>query len=95
MVAGAEAPQFGRSVGLALVYLLAAAAQTALVPNTDVGVLGMLVGNTSLILLALHGLYRLARTSTFVAFAVQLGLVVVGFGVLELIDSLLGSVAAA
>ncbi|MCA8948848.1 MAG: hypothetical protein KDE27_05055, partial [Planctomycetes bacterium] len=95
VVAGAESAAFGRSLGLALVYLVAALGQTALVPNGDFAVFSMLIGNTAMALFSLRGLFGLARSSTFVALAVQLGFLTLAWGVLELISSLLGSVAAA
>ncbi|MCR9243464.1 MAG: hypothetical protein NXI31_00425 [bacterium] len=95
VVAGAENPHFARSLGLACCGMVMAFLQFAMVPGNDFGVFAMLIGNTALALFTTRLAFGLARSSTFVAFAVQLGLAVVVFGVLELVTTLLGSVAVA
>lgn len=92
-VAGAETPGAGRSTGLAAWYLLSGLLQLAMVPVNDLTVVLMLLGNTSLALFWLRSLYGLSRLAAVIALAVQLGFVVLGYGVLELVSAILGSVA--
>lgn len=92
VIAGAETASFGRSMGLAVVYLVAAFGQVALVPSTDVAVFSMLFGNSAVVMFALRALFGLPRGNAFVAFAVQAGFSAVAFGILQLVDSLLRSV---
>ena len=60
----------------------------------DFSVALMLLGNTATTLFALHALFGLTRWWALVALMVQLGCAVIGFGVLELVDAVLGSVGA-
>lgn len=94
-VAGAEHPSVGRSGAVAMWYLLTTLLQVAAVPVNDLAVCLMLLGNTTLALFWLRGLFGLTRIGALIAFAVQLGFVVIGYGALELVDSLLGSISSA
>lgn len=91
-VAGAEGASLGRSVGLAMWYLLTTLAQVAAVPVNDFSVALMLLLNPTLALFWLTGLFGLTRASATIAYAVQLGFLVLGYGVLELVTSILGSI---
>lgn len=93
-VSGAEGVTLGRSMALALWYLLTGLLQVAIVPTGDFPTLLMLVGNTTLGLFWLRGLFDLTRGGAVIAFAVQIGFVVLGFALLELVDSLLGSIGS-
>lgn len=93
-VAGAEAAAFGRSLALAAAYLLAAGLQLAFVPGNDLSYFIMLIGNAAWVLFAVRQAFALERASAIVAFAVQVGCLAVGLGLLQLVDSLLGSVSA-
>ncbi|MBL9078880.1 MAG: hypothetical protein JNL08_15345 [Planctomycetes bacterium] len=91
-VIGTESPGFGRSMALALWYELTGFLQMALVPSVHVATFAMLIGNTALALFWLRSLFGVTRGSAVVAFVVQLGFVVLGYGVLELVTSLLASI---
>lgn len=93
-VAGSENPSLGRSSAMGVWYLLTTFLQIAAVPVNDLTVVLMLLGNTTLALFWLRGLFGLARVGALIAFAVQLGFFVLGYGALELIDALLGSIVA-
>lgn len=91
-VVGAESASFGRSMALALWYELTGLLQFALVPPVHVATFSMLIGNTALALFWLRQLFAVSRGGAVVAFAVQLGFAVLGYGVLELVTSLLASI---
>lgn len=91
-VAGAEIPSLGRCFGVAAWYLLTTFLQVAGVAVSDLTVVLMLLANTSLALFWLVALFELPRLNALVAFAIQLGFVGLGWGVLELITAVLGSI---
>lgn len=91
-VAGAEVTGLGRCFGVAAWYLLTTFLQVAGVAVSDLTVVLMLLANTSLALFWLVALFELPRLSALVAFAIQLGFVGLGWGVLELITAVLGSI---
>lgn len=91
-VAGAEIPGLGRCFGLAAWYLLTTFLQVAGVAVNDLTVVLMLLVNTSLALFWLVALFELPRLNALIAFAIQLGFVGLGWGVLELITAVLGSI---
>ena len=93
-VAGAEAPQLGRSIGLGVWYLLTGTLQLAMVPTCDLGIVLMLLGNSTMSLFWLSGLFGLPRSGAVIALLVQLGFAALVWGVLELVTALLGSVGA-
>jgi hypothetical protein len=91
-VVGAETPAFGRSMAVAAWYLLTSLLQMAMVPSAHVATFSMLIGNTAMALFWLRNLFGVSRGGAMVAFAVQLGFAVVGYGVLELVTSLMASI---
>ena len=91
-VLGAEGASFGRSMALALWYELTGFLQLAMVPSVHVATFSMLIGNTALALFWLRSLFAISRGGAVVALAVQLGFAVLGYGVLELVTSLLASI---
>lgn len=91
-VAGGEKSQLGRSMGLGVWYLLSGLAQVAMVPVNDLTIVLMILLNSTLSLFGLVGLFGLPRSGAVVALMVQLGVVVLVFGILELVTALLGSV---
>lgn len=91
-VAGAETPSLGRCFGLGAWYLLTTILQVAGVAVTDLTVVLMLLANSSLALFWLVALFELPRLNALIAFAIQLGFVGLGWGVLELITAVLGSI---
>lgn len=91
-IAGTECASFGRSVGLSLVYLGVAAVQFAFVPINDLATFALLFGDTALVLFLVRSAFGLPRLNAVLALAVQVGFLVVAFGVLQLVDSLLRSV---
>lgn len=93
-VAGAEGASLGRSIGVAIWYLVTCLLQVAAVPCNDFTVVLMLLANPTLALFWLSGLFGLTRFGATIAFAVQLGLAVLGYGVLELVTAILGSIGA-
>jgi hypothetical protein len=92
-IVGVEAVQFVRSMGLALGYLVVASAQIWLLPSNDLTIFSALIGNSAIVLFAVRKTFDLPRMSTFVAVAVQVGFLMLALSVLQLVDSLLGSVA--
>lgn len=90
-VAGAEAPQLGRSCALGVWYIVTGLLQVAFVPIHDLSVSLMILGNVTLSLFGLCALFGLPRWGAVVALLVQLGFGVLVYGVLELVTSLLGS----
>ena len=91
-VAGAEIPSLGRCFGVAAWYLLTTFLQVAGVAVSDLTVVLMLLANTSLALFWLVALFDLPRLNALIAFAIQLGFVGLGWGVLELVTAVLGSI---
>lgn len=94
-VAGAEGASLGRSVGLASWYLVTGLVQLAFVPANDFTVVLMLLANPTLALFWLVGLFGLSRIAAVIAFAVQLGFVALGYGVMELVTAILASIGMA
>lgn len=90
--AGAEASGLGRCFGLTVWYLLTGFLQLAMVPVNDLSVTLMLLANTTMALFWVGALFALPRINALIAFAIQLGFVALGYGVLELVNALLGSV---
>jgi hypothetical protein len=94
-VAGGEKAQVGRSMGFGFWYLVSGLAQVAMVPVNDPSIVLMIMLNSTLSLFGLVGLFGLPRIGAVVALMVQLGVVVLVFGILELVTALLGSVGVA
>ena len=90
--AGAEASGLGRCCGLTAWYMLTGFLQLAMVPVNDLSVTLMLLANTTMALFWVGALFALPRINALIAFAIQLGFVALGYGVLELVNALLGSV---
>lgn len=90
--AGAEASGLGRCFGLTAWYMLTGFLQLAMVPVNDLSVTLMLLANTTMALFWVGALFALPRINALIAFAIQLGFVAFGYGVLELVTALLGSV---
>jgi hypothetical protein len=93
-VVGAEVNAAGRCMALAAWYLLTTLLQVALVPAVQLATCIMLIANPALALFWLRNLFGLTRGASVIAYAVQLGFVLLGYGVLELVTSLLGSIGA-
>jgi hypothetical protein len=91
-VAGAEAASFGRSLSIGAWYLVTGVVQMATVPVNDFTVVLMLLVNPTIALFWLREFYGMTRLGASIAFAVQLGFVALGFGTLELVDAVLGSI---
>jgi hypothetical protein len=91
-IAGAEAATFGRALAIAAWYLVTGVAQVATVPGTDFALVLVLLLNPSLALFWLREFFGLPRIAAVVAFAVQVGFVALGYGVLELVDAVLASI---
>ncbi len=91
-VSGADGVALGRSMALASWYMVTGLVQMALVPASQFSTGVMLLANPAVALFWLCTLFGLSRGASVVAFAVQLGFVVLGYGVLELVTSLLGSI---
>ena len=94
-IAGAEGASLGRSVGLAIWYMVTGFVQLAFVPANDFTVVLMLLANPTLALFWLVGLFGLSRIAASIAFAVQLGFVALGYGVMELVTAILASIGIA
>lgn len=90
--AGAEASGLGRCFGLTAWYMLTGFLQLAMVPVNDLSVTLMLLANTTMALYWVGALFALPRVNALIAFAIQLGFVALGYGVLELVTALLASV---
>lgn len=88
-VAGGEAATMSRSVGLAAWYLLTGLVQLALLPGNALGLVAMLLLNPAFALFWLTTLFGMARLNATVAFAVQLGLVALGYGAIEFVTAVL------
>lgn len=93
-VAGGEGARLSRSTGVGLWYLVSGVAQFALAPVNHLSSVLMLLGNTSLALFCLCSLFGLTRAAALVALSVQIGCVMIAYGALELITSLLASTGA-
>jgi hypothetical protein len=93
-VTGSEHAGLPRSMPLAAWYLVTICLQVALVPASDFTTVAVLVCNPALALFWLTTWFGLSRGASVLAFAIQLGFVVLGFGVLELVDALLKSIGA-
>jgi hypothetical protein len=93
-VAGAEAASLGSSLVLALWYMVTTVVQAALVPVNNASVALMLLANPSFALFGMSAMFGLPRSGAVIAYAIQLGFVVLGYGVLELVNALLASIGA-
>lgn len=93
-VVGAEGAGAGRCMALAAWYLLTTFLQVGMVPTAQLSTFIMLIANPALALFWLRNLFDLTRGAAMIAFAVQLGFVLLGYGVLELVTALLGSIGA-
>lgn len=91
-VCGAESLSLGRCMMITLWYLFSGFLQVALVPVLHVTTVVMLIGNTAMALFLLRSLFGMTRSAAVLAFAVQLGFVLLGYGILQLVDALLKSV---
>ncbi len=91
-VAGTEAASFARSLGISAWYLVTGVAQMATVPCNDFTVVLMLLVNPTIALFWMREFFGMPRIGALIAFAVQVGFVALGFGVLHLIDAVLGSI---
>lgn len=94
-VSGADQVSLGRCMVITGWYMVTGLLQFALVPTLDVATVAMLIGNTAMALFWLRSLFGLTRGAAVVGFAVQLGFLLLGYGVLQLADSLLKSVGSA
>lgn len=88
-LAGTDVTGFGRSVGLAVLLLLTAMAQVALVPMTGPGLFGMLLFNTVAWVAMLRFTFELSVPAASIAFVLVLVFIGVGFGILEAVDAML------
>lgn len=79
---------------ITLWYMLSGFLQVAMVPVLHVTTVVMLIGNTAVALFLLRGLFGMTRGAAVLAFAVQLGFVLLGYGILQLVDALLKSVGS-
>jgi hypothetical protein len=93
-VCGAEFPSLGRCMLITLWYLVSGVVQVAFVPVLHVTTVAMLIGNSAMALFCLCSLFGMTRGAAVLAFAVQLGFVLLGYGVLQLVDALLKSVGS-
>ncbi len=93
-VAGAEGAGLGASLVLALWYLVTTVVQVATVSVNDASVTLMLLANPAFALFGMSAMFGLPRSGAVIAYAIQLGFLVLGYGVLELINSLLASIGA-
>lgn len=94
-VCGAEQVNFARCMAVSAWYLATGFLQIAFVPVLDLTTVIMLIANTALALFWMRLLFSLTRPGAVLALAVQLGFLLLCFGVLELADSLLKSVGNA
>jgi hypothetical protein len=94
-VAGGPPGLFGRALALAFAYFVAAVAQVAMVPWSDLALAMMLLANPTVALFGIRALFGLSRGGALIAFAIQIGFAGLVFGCLELITALLGSIAPA
>jgi hypothetical protein len=93
-IAGLDQATLVGSMAMSLWYLLAGVVQFCQVPDGDLALLAMLVGNAALACFWLRQIFGMTRSATVVAFAVQIGFAVLGLGVVQVADSLLRSVHA-
>lgn len=93
-LASGEPQEFARAMVLSVWFLVTGALQVAFVPANDLSAVIMLLVNPAFALLWLRVLFGLSRSAALVAFTIQLGFVVVGYGVIELLDSILRSINA-
>ncbi len=91
-IAGAEGASLGRGMLVAGWYLITGALQVAAVPGNDLAIVLVLLANPTCALFWLSALFGMTRVGASVAFAIQLGVGVLVFGVLELVTALLGSI---
>ena len=91
-VAAGEAQHFGRSMFVAFWYVTTAALQVVLVPSWAFATAVMLIVNPALALFWMRQLFGLPRGGAIVALTIQLGFLVCGYGVLELVSSLMRSI---
>lgn len=91
-ITGQELASMPRSMVMTVWYLMTAMLQVAMVPAMDLATVAMLVGNTAFALFWLRALFGITRGAALLAYVVQIGCVVLGFGVLELADSILRSI---
>ncbi len=94
-VSGADQTSLGRCMVITAWYMVSGLLQIAFVPTLDVATVVMLIGNTAMALFWLRSLFGLTRGAAVVGFAVQLGFLLLGYGVLQLADSLLKSIGSA
>lgn len=92
-VAGSEAATLPRSACIGIWYLVGGFMQVAAVPVSNLSIVLMLLANPAIALFLLTSLFGLTRLGAFIALAVQLGFAALGFGVLELVTAVLGSIA--
>jgi hypothetical protein len=90
-ITGSEVTGFGASMVVAIWYMISGFLQVAMVPVSDVSTAAMLIGNGTVALLWLRGLFRLSFGASLVALAIQLGMAAIAFGILQVVDSLLKS----
>lgn len=88
-IAGAEAPTFTRSFGLAIWYLVTALLQVAIVPPGDLSLVVVLLANPAMALFWLTTLFGLPRLHAVVALAVQIGFAALACGAAELVTAAL------
>jgi hypothetical protein len=91
-VAGSEAATLPRSACLGVWYLFSTFVQVAMVPANSLTVVLMLLANPTVALFLMSSLFGLSRVGAIIALAVQLGFAVIGFGALELVTAVLGSI---
>ncbi len=91
-IASGEAPEFSRSMRLAICYLAACVVQFAFVPANDFAVAVMLLINPALALFLLCRWFGLGRVASLLSFAIQLGFLTLLALTIELVDAVLGSI---
>ncbi len=91
-LASAESPEFARSLFLSLWYVVTVFLQVALVPVNHLTTVVLLLVNPALALFWLRALFGVTRGTALVSFAIQLGIALIGYGVLELVDAILASI---
>jgi hypothetical protein len=93
-LASGEVVEFARCTVLSAWFMATGFLQVALVPSSPFAAAVMLLANPALALFWLRVLFGLSRSAAIVAFTIQLGFLVVSYGVLNLLDSILASVQA-
>lgn len=91
-LASGEIVEFTRCTVLSAWFLVTGFVQVALVPSGPFAAAVMLLANPAMALFWLRLLFGLSRSAAVVAFTIQLGFLVVSYGVLNLLDSILASV---